>query len=84
MGLNDFIKAAPDSSTPAEGKAVIEKIEERLQRIKQLLQEKRVQQGRLRMWINFLRTQLTIIYGKNSDIIKFIGSSPDRVGRISI
>ena len=72
MGLNDFIKAAPDSSTPAEGKAVIEKIEERLQRIKQLLQEKRVQQGRLRMWINFLRTQLTIIYGKNSDIIKFI------------
>lgn len=72
MGLNDFLKAVPDSFTPAEEKAVIERIEERLQKIKQLLQEKRVQQLRLRMWIIFLRTQLTIIYGKNSDIIKFI------------
>lgn len=33
MGLNDFLKAVPDSSTPAEEKAVIERIEERLQKM---------------------------------------------------
>ncbi len=71
MSLNDLSKAASVSSTPTEKKAIIENIEERLQRMRQFLQEKRLGQDRDITFIHFLRTQVAIIYGKDSEIIKY-------------
>lgn len=71
MDLNDFLRTATSASTPIEEKAIIERIEERLQVIKKFLRENRVSQGVLQTWITFLRAQATKIYGKHSEIIKY-------------
>lgn len=71
MNLNDFIKNAPDTPTPVEEKAIIERLTDRQKKMKELLHQNRMNIGALRMWISFLRAQMTKIYGKNSDIIKY-------------
>jgi hypothetical protein len=71
VNLNDFIKNAPATPTPVEEKAIIERLADRQKKMKELLHQNRMNVGALQMWIAFLRAQMTKIYGKNSDIIKY-------------
>ena len=72
MDPNDFsLKVTPPSPQIAE-KAILERIDERLLRINKLLRENRMSWGAYQFWITFLRSQIAKIYGKNSDIVKFI------------
>lgn len=71
MELNDFLKAAPATPPRIEERAVADKIMERLQKMKQLVRENKVNFGALQMWVAFLRAQITKIYGKDSGIIKY-------------
>jgi predicted nucleotide-binding protein len=71
MSLIDSLRPPPNSPAPAEEKAIIERIEERLQKINKLLKENRISKDHLNMLIHFLRSQITKIYGQNSDIRNF-------------
>ena len=63
-------------ATPEE-KSILERIELRIATSKKLLRENRMTQGNLNFLIGFIRTQMTKLYGKDSETTKCF--SPIRV-----
>jgi len=55
----------------AEEKFILEKMELHIAKFKKLLREKKITQYNLNVLINFLRTQMTKLYGKNSEITTY-------------
>jgi len=84
MDLNDLLKAAPTTTPRVEERAVAEKIMERLQKIKQLLRDNRMNFGALQMWITFLRAHITQIYGKDSEIIKYFPPIREKLSPVEV
>ena len=73
MSFDDYLKGPQvPPSTNTEEKAILEKIEQRLIPMKRFVKENRMTQGNLQMLISFIRVQLTKIYGKDSDIPRFL------------
>lgn len=68
VNIEDFAMGSNVPNTPLEDKAIFEKLEARLLQMKKLLEENRMNQGALQMWIGFMRAQLVKIYGRDSDI----------------
>jgi predicted nucleotide-binding protein len=68
MSLEDYLKGKLVPPSPSEERAVIEKVEEQLQKAKQFLRVNQMDRNRLNMFIAKLRTQITRIYGKNVSV----------------
>ena len=52
--------------------AILERMTERLLKMQKLLQEGRMNQVALQMWVLFLRANLSKLYGKDSDVIQLL------------
>ncbi|MBV5341964.1 MAG: nucleotide-binding protein [Deltaproteobacteria bacterium] len=71
MTLQNSPESSQATSSTVEH-AILDRMTERLFKMQKLLQEGRMNQGALQMWVLFLRANLSKLYGKDSDVIQLL------------